>query len=302
MQLTGRWSGAVGLACAMGAISPVTINVAGGEVIGYTTNTLIHHNTELTSMSQASADLVADGHTLVPVNALTSQADLAGIDRLVVGVVSPRAVLSTAQVDVIEEFVNNGGKLVFLGENFVFFDNNTAVGGRFGIVYPTSNPPEVVLTDIQSHPITLGPFGAVATLDGSRNQPGAFGSMSSPGPNGVSIIDFPGGDSAAVVIEPDAHAPGSGLVVAYSDINPWHDNLYLAADNRALWRNTFAYCPTPGTACAWDCGDGDGIVGVDDFLALLAQWGMVGTPCDIDGGGVGVDDFLALLANWGACP
>ena len=52
----------------------------------------------------------------------------------------------------------------------------------------------------------------------------------------------------------------------------------------------------------WDCGDGDGIVGIQDFLALLAQWGTAG-PCDFDGDGdVGIDNFLYLLANWGACP
>ena len=55
--------------------------------------------------------------------------------------------------------------------------------------------------------------------------------------------------------------------------------------------------------CPWDCGEpGDGSVGVLDFLALLAQWGDVGSSCDFDGGGVGVTDFLAMLANWGPCP
>jgi hypothetical protein len=54
--------------------------------------------------------------------------------------------------------------------------------------------------------------------------------------------------------------------------------------------------------CPWDCGDGDGSVGVVDFLALLGEWGAVGAPCDFDGDGVGVVDFLDLLANWGACP
>ena len=61
-------------------------------------------------------------------------------------------------------------------------------------------------------------------------------------------------------------------------------------------------CPPP-RPCPWDCADGDGTVGIVDFLGLLAQWGQVGTPCDIDGGGgVGITDFLALLANWGPCP
>jgi sugar lactone lactonase YvrE len=54
--------------------------------------------------------------------------------------------------------------------------------------------------------------------------------------------------------------------------------------------------------CPWDCGDFDGEVGIVDFLALLAQWGMVGTSCDFDGGGAGIVDFLKLLAQWGPCP
>jgi subtilisin family serine protease len=61
-----------------------------------------------------------------------------------------------------------------------------------------------------------------------------------------------------------------------------------------------------GGAAALGAGDLDldGIVGVDDFLLLLAAWG----PCPIDGacladlnadGSVGVIDFLTLIAGWG---
>ena len=54
--------------------------------------------------------------------------------------------------------------------------------------------------------------------------------------------------------------------------------------------------------CPWDCGgDDDGEAGIADFLALISQWGTVGT-CDFDGGGVDIDDFLMLLAAWGPCP
>ncbi len=57
----------------------------------------------------------------------------------------------------------------------------------------------------------------------------------------------------------------------------------------------------PGS-CPADCGgDNDGDVGINDFLALLAQWGSPGS-CDFDGGGVGINDFLDLLAAWGPCP
>jgi len=50
--------------------------------------------------------------------------------------------------------------------------------------------------------------------------------------------------------------------------------------------------------------DGDGTVGVTDFLLLLAAWGACpgGEPCPADldcDGVVGVTDFLVLLARWG---
>ncbi len=58
----------------------------------------------------------------------------------------------------------------------------------------------------------------------------------------------------------------------------------------------------PGVLCP-DL-DGDGMVGVTDFLALLEQWGTdPGGPPDLDGNGdVGINDFLELLTRWGPCP
>ncbi len=49
--------------------------------------------------------------------------------------------------------------------------------------------------------------------------------------------------------------------------------------------------------------DDDGIVGIGDFLALLAVWGTnPGGPPDFDGDGtVGISDMLELLSNWGPC-
>jgi hypothetical protein len=60
--------------------------------------------------------------------------------------------------------------------------------------------------------------------------------------------------------------------------------------------------PRPAPAmCLEDCGSPDGHIGIDDFLALLSQWGEVDTSCDIDGGGVGITDLLHLLGRWGPC-
>ncbi|MHC4128726.1 MAG: right-handed parallel beta-helix repeat-containing protein [Planctomycetota bacterium] len=59
----------------------------------------------------------------------------------------------------------------------------------------------------------------------------------------------------------------------------------------------------PADQCPADV-DGDGTVGVLDFLALLAAWGTdPGGPPDLDGDhDVGVIDLLILLAAWGPCP
>ncbi len=53
-------------------------------------------------------------------------------------------------------------------------------------------------------------------------------------------------------------------------------------------------------ACPWDL-DGDGEVGIGDFLIMIGAWG---TPAgDVDGDGdTGITDFLALIGHWGPCP
>ena len=57
-------------------------------------------------------------------------------------------------------------------------------------------------------------------------------------------------------------------------------------------------------SCQWDIAGFDGVVGINDFLDLLAAWGPnPGHPADFnDDGVVGINDFLDLLAHWGPCP
>ncbi len=56
-------------------------------------------------------------------------------------------------------------------------------------------------------------------------------------------------------------------------------------------------CETP---CPGDV-NGDGEVGIADFLAVIGGWG---TPAgDLDGDGdTGITDFLIVIGNWGTCP
>ncbi len=60
----------------------------------------------------------------------------------------------------------------------------------------------------------------------------------------------------------------------------------------------------PDTCEAGGDLNGDGVVGIDDFLILLASWGScppaAACPADLDDDGVvGITDFLMLLAAWG---
>ncbi|MBT8485159.1 MAG: hypothetical protein HKO59_10145 [Phycisphaerales bacterium] len=58
-----------------------------------------------------------------------------------------------------------------------------------------------------------------------------------------------------------------------------------------------------GGSCPGDV-NGDGFVGFDDLLPVLADWGeCAGCPADLDGDGfVGFPDLLAVLADWGCEP
>lgn len=88
------------------------------------------------------------------------------------------------------------------------------------------------------------------------------------------------------------------------------------AGTTVIWDGTIPNFPVTGTltgdlvvvgdpgengTCPSDL-DGDGEVGITDFLTILAVWGTVGTSADIDGDGVvGIGDFLQLLGDWGPC-
>ncbi len=93
------------------------------------------------------------------------------------------------------------------------------------------------------------------------------------------------------------------------------DGIDFAACDGSSWvAFTMSYTGPPAAAdvngnglpdeCDLARGDSDldGIVGINDFLAVLANWGGCAAPCpedaDLDGV-VGILDFLNVLANWG---
>ena len=97
---------------------------------------------------------------------------------------------------------------------------------------------------------------------------------------------------------------GFGSFTGPIDVDPLNDPTPDPAD---LLNASFMIRGTPAQLvqpCPLDCADGNGTVDIVDFLALLAQWGQIGAPCDLGLGapGVGIEEFLDLLANWGPCP
>jgi parallel beta-helix repeat protein len=61
---------------------------------------------------------------------------------------------------------------------------------------------------------------------------------------------------------------------------------------------------TVSDECPPDCPDvdGDGMVGVNDVLAVVAAWGSDDPDADIDGDGtVGTNDLLSVIGAWGPC-
>ncbi|MEM7229600.1 MAG: hypothetical protein AAF432_12385 [Planctomycetota bacterium] len=71
-------------------------------------------------------------------------------------------------------------------------------------------------------------------------------------------------------------------------------------------------CTEPNP-CPFDCSPlgGNGVVTVDDLIAVINAFGQLGGPCDIapdNGDGtvgnlvVNIDDLLAVILNFGDCP
>lgn len=121
---------------------------------------------------------------------------------------------------------------------------------------------------------------------------------------------------AAIVPEGALFTAGqTGVVYSTGDVGAigaeldWYTNFFpLSPDtlqNHAAEENYFAFRIVLGDPpCPADTDD-DGMVGIEDFLAILGNWGPCPAPCGADtddSGDVGIDDFLAVLGNWGPCP
>jgi hypothetical protein len=88
----------------------------------------------------------------------------------------------------------------------------------------------------------------------------------------------------------------------------WHSDVPIASVVWFSWNGwpilDSVRISYPWLLCQRSDFDGDGHVGLPDFLQLLADWGTCsGCSADINQDGtVDVQDFLRLLSDWGVCP
>lgn len=82
--------------------------------------------------------------------------------------------------------------------------------------------------------------------------------------------------------------------------DPWSEDAFVL-DTIGYPGNWVIHVNTAQPPCAGDT-DGDGLIGVNDILAVISAWGTDDPDADVSGNGVvDTDDVLLILSNWGSC-
>ncbi len=117
-------------------------------------------------------------------------------------------------------------------------------------------------------------------------------------------VDGSGGIIAATPVSSWSSTMGR-IVAAPADggvVLAWSDDRGGGKDIYGQRVNSDGSLGPPMSDCEGDV-DGDGVVGVSDVLAAIADWGVcVDCPADINGDGVvDVSDLLLIIGAWGPC-
>jgi len=149
---------------------------------------------------------------------------------------------TTGEVSQIQSYVQNGGGLLIMGDNFSCpNDNINPVSQTFGITcgVSTLSPDDLYFTDLASHPI----FAGVSEL---YYRAGGELVVTSPGEE----VAWTGGGEVTVAVAEQ----GSGRIVVTGDVG-FCDNTYIGnSDNQKFAENIFSWL---STASSWTGGKFD---------------------------------------------
>ncbi len=236
-----------------------------------------------------AAALTGAGHVIAELDgapgAITPAA-LSGFNAFFL--MDPELALTGAEITTLQGFVAGGGGLFVAWDGGAETTSLNTMLTPYGLSFSGANDVGggTVISNFVSHPVTAG----LSSFE--------FGAGAFVGTTG-SAIDL----SAAA--DPDilAVSGGTDRVVAIGDASMFKDTLIGDLDNELLAINIANYMLAPQEL---PCDlNGDGVVDMQDFLALFAAWGSCsdcGTcPADFDGNcSVGILDLLMLLGNWTA--
>ena len=265
--------------CIWGSFDTSRINYSAGTLTGSAHTTL-------------QSIITGNGGTIAAPTSTLTDAYLSGVDVFYTSLLNVgTGELSAAEQTALHTWIANGGTLIVTGDIFPLnaYESFTAFYGVTNWLDLTNNTKGF---PVAAHQITTGVTSYRYNTESTYTYGGDALLL---GNNGL-------GSDFMIVMEPATGFTAGGRILVTGDHNMFTETHIGDNDNTALATNIAQWACLSVPACPWDCGDNDGTVGIVDFLALLSEWGMVGSPCDFDGGGVGITDFLKLLAHWGACP
>ncbi len=121
----------------------------------------------------------------------------------------------------------------------------------------------------------------------------------------AAYLECPSGPGEAIACNDDSC--GSGPSISFPTNAGTVYRIRIGGFNGQSGSGTMVIeCEEPASTCTGDIAPagGDGVVNVDDLLAVISSWGPCsGCDADTDGNNVvNVDDLLTIISAWGPCP
>ncbi len=197
-----------------------------------------------------------------------SDETLVGVDMVYVSPSLGELVLTTEEIDALENFVLAGGRMIIPRDYGMFAEDIVELAARFGVEYGPGFINGIYVAEVLDfdNPIINGPAGTVNSYSGaSPNE-----SMNSTNENFRVLATWQEGSNALGYIE-----HGKGEVIFLSDFNTWDNDMIDHLDNQILWINLFGIGCDP-CFCRrdprWVCdGDVDGDARVNPVDSGLVQ-------------------------------